>query len=65
MTRWRVHLSTVQEATLEVDAPGDATDDVLRELALQKLDDSAGAEWETTEGTESFRRINQTGEEGA
>jgi hypothetical protein len=49
MTAYVVRLYTEQAAEVTVQAdPADATQARLRELALQALDQSGGAEWETT-----------------
>lgn len=59
MPHYEVTLHTEQEATVVVYLDGDlpaerdARDAVLREAALAKLDESGGAEWETTNAWES------------
>jgi len=65
MACYMVWLHTEQRAVVEVDVedlPGDhdAREKALTEAALAQLDQSGGAEWETTEGWTEWERISPT-----
>lgn len=45
-----VRLTSTQEAIVEVDLPLSAGETALREAALQRLDESGGAEWDSVDG---------------
>lgn len=57
MAAIRVTLYCEQTATVDVEASEDATDAELTRLALQRLDESGGAEWVTTSGWVEERRV--------
>jgi hypothetical protein len=44
-----VRLASTVEAIVEVDLPLEAGPDALRDAALRRLDESGGAEWDTTD----------------
>ena len=49
MVRWKVELTCEQAATVPVEAPEDATEAELRELALQRID-AGEYDWDVTGG---------------
>ena len=57
MARWEVTLHIEQDATLVVEAPEDATEQALTNLALRALDDSGGDQWATHTAWSDTRRL--------